>query len=85
MLNVLKLCKSYKSRKVVEDVSLQVRPGQIVGLLGPNGAGKTTTFYMISGLVKLLESSCRVSRLACFQIAGDGAPANMQHWLMDMA
>ena len=46
------LSKSYKSRKVVKDVSLEVNSGQIVGLLGPNGAGKTTCFYMIVGLVK---------------------------------
>lgn len=45
------LAKSYKGRQVVEDVSLQVESGQIVGLLGPNGAGKTTCFYMIVGLV----------------------------------
>ena len=45
------LAKSYKSRKVVQSVSLQVNSGQIVGLLGPNGAGKTTSFYMIVGLV----------------------------------
>lgn len=45
------LSKSYKGRKVVKDVSLQVESGQIVGLLGPNGAGKTTCFYMIVGLV----------------------------------
>ncbi|BDX05197.1 LPS export ABC transporter ATP-binding protein [Planctobacterium marinum] len=47
------LAKSYKSRQVVRDVSIQVNTGQIVGLLGPNGAGKTTTFYMIVGLVTL--------------------------------
>ena len=47
------LAKSYKSRQVVRDVSIQVDTGQIVGLLGPNGAGKTTTFYMIVGLVTL--------------------------------
>lgn len=45
------LAKSYKTRKVVENVSLQVEQGAIVGLLGPNGAGKTTSFYMIVGLV----------------------------------
>lgn len=47
------LAKSYKSRQVVRDVSLEVSTGQIVGLLGPNGAGKTTTFYMIVGIVPL--------------------------------
>ncbi|MGL5960661.1 MAG: LPS export ABC transporter ATP-binding protein, partial [Cetobacterium sp.] len=46
------LCKSYKKRQVVNEVSLEVKKGEIVGLLGPNGAGKTTTFYMITGIVK---------------------------------
>ncbi|MCB0263063.1 MAG: LPS export ABC transporter ATP-binding protein [Calditrichia bacterium] len=45
------LVKIYGKRKVVNEVSLQVRQGQIVGLLGPNGAGKTTSFYMITGLI----------------------------------
>lgn len=46
------LVKKYKSRTVVNDVSVEVNQGEIVGLLGPNGAGKTTSFYMIVGLVK---------------------------------
>ncbi|MBQ3710487.1 MAG: LPS export ABC transporter ATP-binding protein [Bacteroidales bacterium] len=46
------LFKKYKQRTVVNDVSVEVQQGQIVGLLGPNGAGKTTTFYMIVGLIK---------------------------------
>ena len=46
------LVKKYKSRTVVNHVSIDVRQGEIVGLLGPNGAGKTTTFYMIVGLIK---------------------------------
>jgi lipopolysaccharide export system ATP-binding protein len=46
------LVKKYKKRTVVNDVSVQVEQGEIVGLLGPNGAGKTTTFYMTVGLVK---------------------------------
>ena len=46
------LVKKYKKRTVVNDVTIQVRQGEIVGLLGPNGAGKTTTFYMIVGMVR---------------------------------
>ena len=46
------LVKKYKSRSVVDHVSIQVQQGEIVGLLGPNGAGKTTSFYMIVGLIK---------------------------------
>ena len=45
------LAKRYNSRAVVNDVSLSIRSGEVVGLLGPNGAGKTTSFYMITGLV----------------------------------
>ena len=51
VLDVHGLRKVYAGRPVVENVSLQVGPGEVVGLLGPNGAGKTTTFYMIAGLV----------------------------------
>lgn len=46
------LAKSYKNRRVVQDISLAIEQGRIVGLLGPNGAGKTTSFYMIVGLVR---------------------------------
>ncbi|MEX1051571.1 MAG: ATP-binding cassette domain-containing protein, partial [Gemmatimonadales bacterium] len=46
------LTKRYNRRRVVDDVAVQLRQGEIVGLLGPNGAGKTTTFYMIVGLVR---------------------------------
>ena len=52
VLKIENLSKTYKSRKVVQDVSLEVESGEIIGLLGPNGAGKTTSFYMIVGLVK---------------------------------
>lgn len=52
-LKAVNLAKVYKKRRVVEDVSLTVNSGEIVGLLGPNGAGKTTTFYMVVGIVTL--------------------------------
>ncbi|MGH6829971.1 MAG: LPS export ABC transporter ATP-binding protein [Methylocella sp.] len=52
VLAVHHLRKSYKARRVVEDVSMTVRRGEVVGLLGPNGAGKTTLFYMITGLIR---------------------------------
>ena len=46
------LCKFYRKRAVVDGVSINVDPGEVVGLLGPNGAGKTTTFYMIIGFIR---------------------------------
>src|SRR5688572_30269075 len=49
-LSGLRLGKTYGKRRVVDDVSLHVEKGEVVGLLGANGAGKTTTFYMIVGL-----------------------------------
>jgi lipopolysaccharide export system ATP-binding protein len=52
VLAVRHLRKSYKARRVVEDVSMTVRRGEVVGLLGPNGAGKTTLFYMITGMIR---------------------------------
>jgi len=52
-LKASNLKKRYKSRTVVQDVSIEVQSGEVVGLLGPNGAGKTTCFYMIVGLVHL--------------------------------
>jgi lipopolysaccharide export system ATP-binding protein len=51
-LEAQNIMKSYKGRRVVKGISLEVNQGEIVGLLGPNGAGKTTSFYMIVGLVK---------------------------------
>lgn len=52
ILRAENLVKIYRKRKVVNNVSIEVKPGEIVGLLGPNGAGKTTTFYMIIGFVR---------------------------------
>ncbi|MBD3288363.1 LPS export ABC transporter ATP-binding protein [candidate division KSB1 bacterium] len=52
ILKAEKLVKVYRKRTVVNEVSLQVKEGEIVGLLGPNGAGKTTSFYMITGMIR---------------------------------
>lgn len=51
-LKALGLVKAYAGRRVVDDVSLAIHSGEVVGLLGPNGAGKTTTFHMITGLIR---------------------------------
>jgi len=56
-LHTHNLVKKYKNRKVVDQVSVDVEQGEIVGLLGPNGAGKTTTFYMIVGLINPYEGN----------------------------
>jgi lipopolysaccharide export system ATP-binding protein len=51
-LHAVELSKSYRGRKVVDDVELEIGQGEVVGLLGPNGAGKTTTFYILVGLAR---------------------------------
>ncbi len=51
LIRTEKLVKSYRGKKVVNEVNVHVNAGEIVGLLGPNGAGKTTTFYMVTGLI----------------------------------
>src|ERR1051325_4424675 len=57
LLRTEKLVKAYRQRRVVDEVSIRVEAGEIVGLLGPNGAGKTTTFNMVVGVVKPDEGS----------------------------
>ena len=52
LLKAKEISKSYRGRKVVDNISIEVKQGEIVGLLGPNGAGKTTSFYMIVGIIK---------------------------------
>ena len=52
ILKAKEISKSYKGRRVVDNISIKVNQGEIVGLLGPNGAGKTTSFYMIVGIIK---------------------------------
>jgi lipopolysaccharide export system ATP-binding protein len=58
------LCKSFRRHRIVEDVSLHVDPGEVVGLLGPNGAGKTTTFSMIVGLLEPDEGTIELGGTA---------------------
>jgi lipopolysaccharide export system ATP-binding protein len=60
VLAVSHLAKTYRSRRVVKDVSLTVQSGEVIGLLGPNGAGKTTSFYMIVGLIASEGGSIRL-------------------------
>jgi lipopolysaccharide export system ATP-binding protein len=71
------LCKSYRGRHVIRDISLHVESGEVVGLLGPNGAGKTTTFYCVVGLVRpdagrVLLGTQDVSRLPMYLRARSG-------------
>ena len=60
VLEAAHLQKSYGARKVVQDVSMSLRTGEVVGLLGPNGAGKTTSFYMIVGLLRASAGSITI-------------------------
>jgi lipopolysaccharide export system ATP-binding protein len=76
-LSVRHLQKSYGARRVVQDVSLDVLSGEVIGLLGPNGAGKTTSFYMIVGLVpseagEILLDGQRISNLPIHRRAERG-------------
>ncbi len=76
-LETVEICKSYRGRRVVADVSLYVQRGEIVGLLGPNGAGKTTSFYMVVGLIspdsgKVLLDGKDLTDMAMFERARNG-------------
>ncbi len=76
-LETCELAKTYRGRRVVDDVSITVQQGQVVGLLGPNGAGKTTSFYMIVGLItpdsgRVLLSGDDITNLPMYQRAGRG-------------
>jgi lipopolysaccharide export system ATP-binding protein len=77
VLGAAGLVKTYKKRNVVNNVSLELRQGEIVGLLGPNGAGKTTTFYMVAGLIppaagQILLDGEDITRMPMFQRARRG-------------
>ena len=76
-LESVEISKSYRGRRVVDDVSLRVERGEIVGLLGPNGAGKTTSFYMVVGLIspdsgKVLLDGHDLTDMPMFQRARRG-------------
>jgi lipopolysaccharide export system ATP-binding protein len=76
-LETIEISKSYRGRRVVNDVSVHVSPGEIVGLLGPNGAGKTTSFYMVVGLIspdsgKVLLDGVDLTNMPMFQRAKHG-------------
>ncbi|HLJ75251.1 MAG TPA: ATP-binding cassette domain-containing protein, partial [Thermoanaerobaculia bacterium] len=76
-LETREISKSYRGRKVVDDVSISVQQGEVVGLLGPNGAGKTTSFYIIVGLIspdsgRVMLDDGDVTALAMFQRARRG-------------
>jgi lipopolysaccharide export system ATP-binding protein len=76
-LETVEISKSYRGRRVVDDVSVNLTLGEIVGLLGPNGAGKTTSFYMVVGLIspdsgKVLLDGVDLTNMPMFQRAGRG-------------
>ena len=76
-ITVRGVCKTYRGRRVVNQASLYIKKGEIVGLLGPNGAGKTTTFYMVVGLVKpdeghVFYNNKDITKLAMYQRARIG-------------
>jgi len=79
-LQALSLRKAYRSKRVIEDVSLHVDTGEAVGLLGPNGAGKTTCFYMIVGLVSADEGNiCLEGRDITLQPIHERARAGLSY------
>ena len=76
-LETAELSKTYRGRRVVDDVSLRVQEGQVIGLLGPNGAGKTTTFYMVVGLIRpeqgrVVLDGADITRMPMYQRARHG-------------
>ncbi len=71
------ICKSYKKRQIVNQVSINIHKGEVVGLLGPNGAGKTTTFYMVVGLItpdkgKIFFDNQEITHMAMYKRARCG-------------
>ncbi len=76
-LQTVEISKSYSGRKVVDNVTVRVEQGEVVGLLGPNGAGKTTSFYIIVGLIspdsgQVLLDDEPITKLPMYLRAGRG-------------
>jgi lipopolysaccharide export system ATP-binding protein len=77
ILSTVDLTKSYKGRKIVDDINLEISQGEVVGLLGPNGAGKTTTFYILVGMTspdsgQVLLNGDDITRLPMYLRARSG-------------
>src|SRR3974390_1943947 len=77
ILETKEISKTYRGRRVVDDVSVHLEQGEVVGLLGPNGAGKTTSFYMIVGLIspdsgRILVDGQDITNLPMYQRARRG-------------
>ena len=61
LLTIENIAKDYNGINVINDISISVQPGEIIGLLGPNGAGKTTLFYIIMGLIKPRKGTIKIN------------------------
>ncbi len=77
ILKALNISKSFRNKKAVDDVSLEVKQGEIIGLLGPNGAGKSTSFYMIVGLIrpnsgKIILDNKEITKFPMYKRAQNG-------------
>jgi lipopolysaccharide export system ATP-binding protein len=77
ILETKEICKAYRGRRVVDDLSVHLEQGEVVGLLGPNGAGKTTSFYMVVGLISpdsgsILVDGQDITNLPMYQRARRG-------------
>ena len=64
LLTIENIAKDYNGINVINDISISVKPGEIIGLLGPNGAGKTTLFYIIMGLIKPRKGTIKINNNA---------------------
>ena len=62
LLTIENIAKDYNGINVINDISISVKPGEIIGLLGPNGAGKTTLFYIIMGLIKPRKGTIKIKK-----------------------